>query len=375
MEDQKFKPAEDFTREPRDTATPMPKETKRQRLTQLFGGGAQTLTQENQTSTDPQIGPRDSEEPLVIEGEGLRGEGEPEMLGRPEEQEMHQEEDQQVTGEALIKEADRRVREEESLDRLAKERRKRDVKYEQSRRERVARQEKVIQEKQTKEQLAKEQARTKELTREEQERHIEQDQEMRRKRTTQIGPRGLAGGETGARTQESRTRPNMADSEHQTAGNQTEGELTQIAHLNPDSAGASSPKPTDTSTEALGKRTVEDTTPSGEKGSHPHKIRIYLKIFDGGDWKDLRPYDVDPSKPSDFMRAVRKWTRKDIKKPLNVFAGSRMITPLTRFEDIIAGGNDTLRITSETEIDTDNHSDPRLPPESDPAPPRKKNRS
>jgi hypothetical protein len=35
-----------------------------------------------------------------------------------------------------------------------------------------------------------------------------------------------------------------------------------------------------------------------------------------------------------------------------VFVGSHMVTPLTRFEDIIAGGNDTLHLTIESEIDT-----------------------
>jgi hypothetical protein len=70
------------------------------------------------------------------------------------------------------------MREEESSDRLARERRKMLATNEQSRRERVARQEKVMQEKQTKEQLAKEQVRTKVLAREKQERHTEQDQEM-----------------------------------------------------------------------------------------------------------------------------------------------------------------------------------------------------
>jgi hypothetical protein len=37
---------------------------------------------------------------------------------------------------------------------------------------------------------------------------------------------------------------------------------------------------------------------------------------------------------------------------MNVFVGSQIVTPLTRFEDIIAGGNDTLYLTTEWEIDT-----------------------
>jgi hypothetical protein len=167
----------------------------------------------------------------------------------------------------------------------------------------------------------------------------------------------------------------MADNKYQTAENQTESELTQIAHLNPNLIRASNPKPTNIPTETLGKRTSKITTPSGKKKSDPYKVRIYLKIFDGGDWKDLPLYNINPSKPSDFMRAVRKWTRKNIKKPLNVFAGSRMITLLTKFENIIEGKNNTLKIISETEIDTDNYSGPKRFPESDPTLSRKKNRS
>jgi hypothetical protein len=46
---------------------------------------------------------------------------------------------------------------------------------------------------------------------------------------------------------------------------------------------------------------------------------------------------------------LRKYTRNPL---MRVFVGSHMVTPLTRFEDIIAGGNDTLHLTIESEIDT-----------------------
>jgi len=77
----------------------------------------------------------------------------------------------------------------------------------------------------------------------------------------------------------------------------------------------------------------------------------------GEDWKSLPPHDVDPSEPADFMRFLRKYTRKDVEKPWNVFAGSRIITPLTKFEDIIKDGNNTLCITRDGDVDTDLHPD------------------
>jgi hypothetical protein len=44
---------------------------------------------------------------------------------------------------------------------------------------------------------------------------------------------------------------------------------------------------------------------------------------------------------------VRKYMRK---QSMNVYAGSRMVTVLTKFEDIIADGNDTLFLIDESEI-------------------------
>jgi hypothetical protein len=108
------------------------------------------------------------------------------------------------------------------------------------------------------------------------------------------------------------------------------------------------------------------------------KVRIYFKIFERDDWRDLPHLDVDPSEPSEFMRIIRKYTRKT---SMNVFVGSKIVTPLTRFEDIIAGGNHTLHLTTESEIDTnkltstsEKGSGPKSNPETSLEPERKRNR-
>jgi hypothetical protein len=51
--------------------------------------------------------------------------------------------------------------------------------------------------------------------------------------------------------------------------------------------------------------------------------------------------------------------KKNIRNSLNIFAESRTIIPLMKFKNIIANKNDILKIILKTEIDIDNHFDPK----------------
>ncbi|KIW54605.1 hypothetical protein PV05_06954 [Exophiala xenobiotica] len=287
-------------------------------------------------------GVRDVEEPVALEAEGF--------------QEVQEElgSDEQARYEPLPNEGDRarlenternmlddRLREQENEERLESQRRKQAAKEEGQRWERLARQERARQLKSEKTELSVEQKMAKNLARDRQERSVKEDEGMRRKRTTQIDFGRL--GEV-----DERPRPRESAGKHPIRETETVRGLGEIIMLDSDVIATTSQQPPDPPH-------LSTETPDLQK------IRIHLKMSDGrlagGDWKSLPSHDVDPSEPADFMRFLRKFTRKDAENPWNVFAGSHMITPLTKFEDIVKGGNNTLYITREGVIDTSLHPD------------------
>jgi hypothetical protein len=230
---------------------------------------------------------------------------------------------------------DDRLRGQENEEKTARARKKAAMKEVDRRR-----QERVRQLKNEKPELVSEQKMTRERARDQQERQVKEDEGMRRKRTTQIDFGRLGDAVHG------QPKPKESASRRPITENETGGGSAEVVVLDSDVIATTSLQPADPP-----KLTMERPG--------PQKIRIHLKIsdgrLDGEDWKSLSSHDVDPSEPADFMRLLRKYTRKDTENPWNVFAGSHMITPLTKFEDIIKDGNSTLYITREGVIDTHLH--------------------
>ncbi|KAJ4519899.1 hypothetical protein HRR75_001760 [Exophiala dermatitidis] len=230
---------------------------------------------------------------------------------------------------------DDRLRERENQETAARPRKKAAIKEVERRR-----QERVRQLKNEKPELMSEQKMTRERARDQQERQVKEDEGMRRKRTTQIDFGRLGDAVHG------QPKPKESASRRSITENETGGGPAEVVVLDSDVIATTSQQPADPP-----KLTMERTG--------PQKIRIHLKISDGRlggeDWKSLSSHDVDPSEPADFMRFLRKYTRKDTENPWNVLAGSHIITPLTKFEDIIKDGNSTLYITREGVIDTHLH--------------------
>ncbi|KIW35775.1 uncharacterized protein PV06_11885, partial [Exophiala oligosperma] len=274
-------------------------------------------------------GGRDREEPVALEigdvqevQEELRSDWNAPNGRLPDEGD-------QARLENIEKNMDNRPKEQENEERTARERRKNAAKKEDQRRERLARQERARQLKKEKSEVSGEQKKTRTQGRDEQERSVKEDEGMRRKRTTQIDWRMLEG----------QPMPKENTGQRPIMENET---VRGAVVLDSDVIRTTGQQPTNLTAEQ----------------PNPQKIRIHLKISrgpSGGEWQDLPSHDVDPFEPADFMRFLRKYTRKDAENPWNVFAGSHMITPLTKFEDIIRGGNDTLYIHRGGIIDTHLH--------------------
>ncbi|KAK5188863.1 hypothetical protein LTR96_010867 [Exophiala xenobiotica] len=230
---------------------------------------------------------------------------------------------------------DDRLRERENEETAARARKKAAIKEVERRR-----QERVRQLKNEKPELMSEQKMTRERARDQQERQVKEDEGMRRKRTTQIDFGRLGDAVHG------QPKPKESTCRRPITKKDTGDGPAEVVVLDSDVIATTNQQPADPP-----KLTTERPG--------PQKIRIHLKISDGRlggeDWKSLSSHDVDPSEPADFMRFLRKYTRKDTENPWNVFAGSHMITPLTKFEDIIKDGNSTLYITREGIIDTHLH--------------------
>ncbi|KIW30935.1 uncharacterized protein PV07_02626 [Cladophialophora immunda] len=298
------------------------REVDRKRDTQIDFGRVEEMedlerAQETSPPAHAQDGVRDGEEPIAFEVEGLQEVQEGLRSDGQARYEPPPDGGDRARWENIERNVDDRLREQENEERTARDTRKKAAKEEGRRRERLARLERARQLKNEKPELRVEQKMTRELGRDQQERNVNEDEGMRRKRTTKIDIGKV--------------------DENETVRRPAEVVIASTTQQPADPANSITATP------------------------NPQKIRIHLKMSDGsvggGDWKNLPSHDVDPSEPAEFMRFLRKYTRKDAEKPWNVFAGSHMITPLTKFEDIIKGGNNTLYISRGKIIDTRLHPD------------------
>ncbi|KAG9767157.1 hypothetical protein KCU88_g7485, partial [Aureobasidium melanogenum] len=196
---------------------------------------------------------------------------------------------------------DDRLRGQENEEKTARARKKAVMKEVERRR-----QERVRQLKNEKPELVSEQKMTRERARDQQERQVKEDEGMRRKRTTQIDFGRLGDAVHG------QPKPKESASRRPITENETGAGPAEVVVRDSDVTATTSQQPAEPP-----KLTTE--------GPGPQKIRIHLKISDGRlggeDWESLSSHDVNPSEPADFMRLLRKYTRKDTENPWNVFAG------------------------------------------------------
>lgn len=317
-------------------SSPIIRESDRKRVTQINFDKLEELEslerpREIFSPGHDRDGVRDEEELITQEDENVH-EMQEELRGNGQAQyEPIPSEGNRAGVENIELNIDERLREQENEEKTARARKKAAMKEVERRR-----QERVRQLKNEKPELMSEQKMIRKLARDKQERQVKEDEGMRRKRTTQIdfGRLGDVHGQPTSTGSASR-RP--------ITENEIVGRPAEVVVLDSDVIATTSQQPADPP-----KLTTERPG--------PQKIRIHLKISDGKlggeDWKSLSSHDVDPSEPADFMRFLRKYTRKNTENPWNVFTGSHMITLLTKFKDIIKDGNSILYITREGVIDT-----------------------
>ncbi|KAL2410572.1 hypothetical protein ABEF91_000561 [Exophiala dermatitidis] len=324
-------------------SSPIIRESDRKRVTQINFGRLEELESLEQAHRiwspgNHHDGVGDGAEPLALEVKAGQEVQEEFRSGDQARYEQLPDEHGQARGENFERNINDRLREQETEEKTARERKKAAMKEAERRRQARARQLKN-----EKPELMSEQKTTRKLARDKQERQVKEDEGMRRKRTTQIDFGRLGNAVDG--------QPTLKESagKRPITENETVGGPPEVAAT----ASQQPTSPPNLNTDILPNTQQENT---GRERPERQKIRIHLKMSDhglgGGDWKSLPSHDVDPSEPADFMRLLRKYTRKNTENPWNVFAGSHMLTPLTKFEDIIRGGNDTLYITRGSTIDT-----------------------